>query len=343
MSNAPTLSILLVSYKSQPDLARLFPTLLVPTRFGYEVLLVDNNPSDGTAEWVARHYPQVRIIPCPSNPGYAGGNNLGIQQAEGRWCLILNPDTELHPQTLETLIEVAQANPNAFITPKLLQPDGTVNAVGLEMHYTGIVSCRGLGQSPTGFRGTEAAALLSGAAFIAPTEALRKLGGFDPDYQLYHEEVDLSLRARLAGYSILCAQDAVVIHHYRLNMSPGKFSWLERNRLLTLLKVLETRTLRRIAPALLLTELATWAFAFLKGPAYLKARLEGYRWLWNNRQLIRAKRQAIQTNRVISDKAILHDTLTKLPFDQLVGSPGLARLLERLTTPLYQLGYPHPR
>jgi hypothetical protein len=337
---SPTLTILLVSYQSQPDLARLFASLFEATSFGYEVLVVDNCPGDGTAEWIAGQYPQVRVIPCPSNPGYAGGNNLGIEQAKGQWCLILNPDTELHQGALEGLMQAARANPKALITPKLLQPDGRVNAVGLEMHYTGIVSCRGLGQSPAGLMGTVPAALVSGAAFIAPTEALQKLGGFDPDYRLYHEEVDLSLRARLAGYEVWCAQDVTITHHYRLNMSPRKFAWLERNRLLTLLKVLEPRTLRRMTPALVLTELATWAFALLKGPAYLQARLEGYRWLWHNRHSIRVKHQAIQAGRVIPDEFLLQQTLTRLPFEQLVANPGLARLLERLTTPLYRLAYP---
>jgi hypothetical protein len=338
---SPLLSILLVSYQSQPDLARLFPTLLLPTSFNYEVLVVDNCPGDGTAQWIARHYPQVQVIPCPSNPGYAGGNNLGLGLAQGQWCLILNPDTELHRGALEALVAVAQAHPTALITPKLLQPDGSVNAVGLQMHYTGITSCRGLGQSPASYTGTVPTALVSGAAFIAPTEALRKLGGFDPDYQLYHEEVDLSLRARLAGYEVLCAQDATITHHYRLNLTPRKFGWLERNRLLTLLKVLENRTLGRMAPALVLTELATWAFALLKGPAYLKARIEGYRWLWQNRAAIGAKHRAVQASRTIPDAAILGDTLTGLPFDQLVGSPKLARLLENLSTPLYRLAHPH--
>jgi hypothetical protein len=133
--SSPTLTILLVSYKSQADLARLFPTLLVPALLSYEVLVVDNSPGDGTAEWIARNYPQVQVIPCPSNPGYAGGNNLGIEQAKGQWCLILNPDTELQAGALEHLMQTALANPRAFITPKLLQPDGSVNAVGLDMHW----------------------------------------------------------------------------------------------------------------------------------------------------------------------------------------------------------------
>lgn len=342
---APELSVVLVSYESRTDLERLLPTVFTQG-LELEVLVVDNHPGDGTADWLRIAYPSVRVIPRPDNPGYAGGNNTGITEARGRYVLILNPDTQLHPGTLRVLLETCaslregseaiRAHPKALVGAKLLNPDGTVNAAGNQMHYSGITTCRGLHAPAERHRGLEPVPLLSGAALIAAKETWVELGGFDEDYWMYLEDTDLSLRARLRGYPLLCANEALITHYYRLGMNPRKFYYLERNRLLTLCKVYQERTLRRMAPALLLTELATWGFALLKGPAYLAARWRGYAWLYRNRERIRQKRAEVQKTRVIPDATLLEDALTHLPFEQLA-SPPLAGLLDRLTRPLYAL------
>ena len=332
----PYLSVVIVSYQSQAHLERSLPALYAQNAPSFEVVLVDNCPGDGTAAWVRAHYPEVRVIPSPANTGYAGGNNLGFQHAQGRFVLVLNPDVWLHPGALEVLLRAAQTHPRALITPKLLNPDGTVNACGNQMHYTGITTCRGLGDPPQRYRGLHAVPLISGAAFITSREVLEALGGFDAAYFMYLEDTDLSLRARLLGFEVLCAADACATHAYTLGMNPRKFYYLERHRLLTLLKILEGRTLWRMLPALLLTEAAVWAFAFLRGPRYLAARLWGYAWLWRHRTALRAKRRVIQRSRRVSDPVLLGEALIALPFDQLVRSPGLARWLDRLTRPLYR-------
>jgi GT2 family glycosyltransferase len=342
-SPAPELSVVLVSYGSRADLERLLPTLFAQG-LELEVLVVDNRPGDGTADWLRAAYPTrlspgnntVRVIPRADNPGYAGGNNTGIAAARGRYVLILNPDTELHPGALKVLLEAIQAYPESLIGAKLLNPDGTVNAAGNQMHYSGITTCRGLNEPAERYRGLEPVPLLSGAALIAAKETLVGLGSFDEDYWMYLEDTDLSLRARLRGHPLFCANDALLTHHYRLGMNPKKFYHLERNRLLTLFKVYEGRTLRRMAPALLLTEFATWGFALLKGPKYLAARWRGYAWLYRNQGRIRQKRAEVQRSRVIPDEALLEGALTQLPFEQLT-SPKLAGLLDRLTRPLYTL------
>ncbi|PZA06435.1 MULTISPECIES: glycosyltransferase family 2 protein [unclassified Meiothermus] len=331
----PELSVILVSYGSRADLERLLPTLFAQG-LEAEVLVVDNRPGDGTADWLRMTYPHVRVISRSDNPGYAGGNNAGIAEAQGRYVMVLNPDTELHPGALRVLLEAIRAHPQALIGAKLLNPDGTVNAAGNQMHYSGITTCRGLYAPAERYRGLEPVPLLSGAALVASKETWAELGGFDEDYWMYLEDTDLSLRARLRGHPLFSANEALITHHYRLGMHPRKFYYLERNRLFTLFKVYEGRTLQRMAPALLLTELATWGFALLRGPAYLAARWRGYAWLYRHRDRIRQKRAEVQRARVIPDAALLEGTLAQLPFEQLT-SPKLAGILDRLTRPLYTL------
>ncbi|WP_198175306.1 glycosyltransferase family 2 protein [Spirosoma telluris] len=149
MENAPSepaivLSIIIVSYNSRVDLARCLPTLFSQqTQDSFEVIVVDNHGTDGVATELLTQYPQVRLIQNLANTGYAGGNNLGLAQAKGHWVLFLNPDTELWPGCLERLMTTARQYPSALITPKLLNPDGTINACGNQMQYTGITTCRG--------------------------------------------------------------------------------------------------------------------------------------------------------------------------------------------------------
>jgi GT2 family glycosyltransferase len=336
----PTLSVVLVSYHSRGDLERCLPSLARQGVEGVETIVVDHAPGDGTGAWLAEQHPHVRVVPNPANPGYGGGNNLGLRHARGAWTLVLNPDTELRPGALTALLAAAEAHPDALVTAKLLHPDGTVNACGNVMHPTGITVCGALGEPAERYRGVWPVPLVSGAAFIARTDLLRELGSFDETYFMYLEDADLSLRARARGHAVLCAADAEVMHHYDLAMTPAKLYWLERNRWLTLLKNYERVTLWRLAPALALTEAATWAFALLRGPPYLGARWRAAAWLWREHRIWRAARAATQAERRVPDAELLAGAPVALPFAQLVSSPRLAGFLDRLTTPLYRLALP---
>jgi GT2 family glycosyltransferase len=330
------ISVVVVAFRSLDDLRICIPSVL-EQGVALELIVIDNGPNDGAESWLRKSYPQVRYHRAEGNGGYAGGHNLGVSLARSERVLLLNPDTELMPGALDALLASSRAHPEALINAQLRQPDGTVNACGNVMHYTGIVSCRGLGDDPSLYRGLERIELVSGAALLLSKQLYDRLGGFDERYFMYHEDTDLSLRARLQGVELLCDNSAVVTHHYRLAMSPGKLYHLERNRLLTLFKVFERRTLLRLAPALLLTELATWMFALLRGPAYLSARARSYGWLWRHRRTWLLERRTLQTRRLLGDEGLLAGTLAALPFDQLVGSAPLAKALDRLTRPLYAL------
>lgn len=334
-SALPELSVLIVAYHSQDDLNRCLPSLFRQDYKDFETIIVDNALADSA--WLRQHYPQVHVIENPANTGYAGGNNLAIEAAKGRFLLFLNPDTILHEGALEQLMDTARANPDALVNSKLLNPNGTVNASGLVMHYTGISTCRGLQQDPARYQGVEAIPMVSGAAFVAHRDLIADTGGFQELYFMYLEDIELSLRAKILGYRVLCDNDAVITHDYVQNLTANKFFYLERNRLLTLLIIAQRRTLTRMAAALVLTELATWAYALLQGSAYITVRWRVLTWFFRDRQTWQALRKDMQQRRRTSDEVWLKDALEALPFDQLVSSQPLATWLDRLTRPLYKL------
>jgi len=331
------LTIVIVSYGSRPDLEGCLPSIYRQSYRPAAIIVVDNAPGDGTAEYLAAEHPDVSVVANVVNRGYAGGNNVGVAAARSDWVLLLNPDTVLQDGVLEELMRAAREHPDALITPKLLNPDGTINACGLEMHVTGITSCRAYREPGDSVRGTQPVPVASGAALLVRKAVFDDIGGFDESYFMYMEDLDLSLRARILGYEIVCAADAVITHAYDIGMSPEKFGLLEQNRIHTLLKVLGRLTLLRLSAALFLTELATWSFALLRGPAYVRAKVTGYRWLVASRPRLRPIRQKLQARRTLSDEELLRDATRELPFDQLVGTARSAELLNALTTPLYRL------
>lgn len=337
---AVDLSIILVSYKSLSDLQRCLPTITGQiVSFSYEIIVVDNHRDDGVAEWIQIAYPDINLVINPANTGYAGGNNLGLLQARGRWSFLLNPDVELRPGSLARLVETAQQYPHALITPKLLNPDGTINTCGNQMHYTGITTCRGQNQPGNELATLHSVPLLSGAAIIGQTAVIRELGGFDEQYFMYFEDTDLSLRARQRGISLLCEGRAEIIHHYTLNLSAAKFYYLERNRLLTFLKLFSRQTLLALLPALILTELATWVYG-LRGWSYLKSRYRTYQYLWQNRRIIQRERTQLRQPPIrINDRDLLVGSELVLPLGSVLPRP-LDGIMNVLTKDIYQLLIP---
>ncbi|MCY0909227.1 MAG: glycosyltransferase family 2 protein [Sulfobacillus thermotolerans] len=326
MTLFPTLSVILVSYHSQHDLEQCLPSLTCSSPM--EVIIVDNDPQDGTSQWLSTAYPDIHVI-ASSNSGYGAACNLGMKHARGQFWCVLNPDTQLYPGALDTLLETSIAHPDALITPALLQPSGIVNAYGNTMHITGITTCDHFGDAWTDSPRFYSPLLASGAAIMAPRNIWERLGGFDPSYFLYMEDADLSLRARLQGLTVICDTRARIMHDYTLNLTAEKFYWLERNRWRTLLTTYSTRTLITLTIPLIATEIATWAYALLKGPQYVSAHLRVYLWLFRNHAVWRVKRVAVQRSRTISDATLLAEMETAYPLNQLISARWLAHHLSR--------------
>lgn len=331
----PLVSIVIVAYNSRRYLERCLPSI-ASQNISHEIIVVDNASTDDVAGWLREIDPDARLIELPINAGFAAAANCGVRAASGRYVLVLNPDTVLHAGALTEMLRVAEGRPGAFVNPKLVQPDGTLNACGNRMHLAGITTCIGLGSDPDAYHGVLPIPILSGAAILTERASWLAMGGFDEGLFLYMEDTDLSLRARLLGHELLCAADAIVTHDYTLKMSPDKLYYLERNRLLTLLKTYSWETLLRLIPSILLTEVATWLYAAIKGPPYLAARGRGYAWLWKHRAGWLAARRAVQEARREPDDTILAEMSIALPLQALLGSSRSVVMLESVSGSVYR-------
>lgn len=239
------LSVLIVNWNTADDLGRCLlgvgcwvlgsgsttesstqhPT---PNTDDLQVIVVDNASVDGSVEMVRGRYPGVTVLALDRNLGYAEGNNLAAEAAQGEWLLFLNPDTVAPDGASEALIRFLEEHPKAaLVAPRLVSPDGETQA-----------SVRGM-PTPVAllaawFRlnrlGSKSAALTSyrlpgfdygltqqapqpmASAWMVRREAWEDVGPFDPAFPLFFNDVDWCLRAQRRGWEIWYSADVSIEH-----------------------------------------------------------------------------------------------------------------------------------
>ncbi|MFN3990796.1 MAG: glycosyltransferase family 2 protein [Erythrobacter sp.] len=215
-------SILIVAYNSRGYIRDCIGSVLAHTRPGsYEILLVDNG-TDGTAAAVRAAFPEVRIIPSQGNIGFGRGNNLLASHARGEYLLLLNPDTKLVDPAIDRLLAFARSQPGAAAWGGLsTYPDGALDGGNfLVIPTIGGVVREMLGIGGTDARRAELEALnspqrvnvLCGGFMLISRSAWDRLGGFDPSFLLYAEEIDLFTRLRALGMEAWLTPDSRIIH-----------------------------------------------------------------------------------------------------------------------------------
>ena len=299
--------------------------------------MVDNHSEDGTADAVRGLVPKATVIETGSNLGYGAGNNRGAAVANGELLLMLNPDAKPEPG-FRGAIEAPLTEDRGWAAWQGLvtaQGGRVVNTNGGVIHFTGIAWAGGAGEpvSPAlsdpaapGREAEEAAGIgfVSGACFAIPRATFEELGGFDEDFFLYHEDVDLSLRLRLGGGRLGREPDARVDHDYDFDKGGAKWRLLERNRWATIIRTYPASLLAVLAPALAATELALVAAALAGGwfPQKVGAWADVLRAL---PRLI-AQRRRIQASRRVGAPALAAGLTADLNSAYL-GAAGRSRLL----------------
>jgi len=225
------LSILLVSFNTREMTLECLRSVYAQTRsVPFEVIVVENASSDGSAEAIGEAFPQARLIALEKNIGFAAGNNLAASHARGELLLLLNPDTVVLDGAIDRLLDRAAEHPEAGIYGgRTIFADGTVNATAcFGMPSVRGAVCRAFGLAALG-RGTrlfdpESADLrrregaqhvpiVTGCLFLLRADLWRRLGGLDESFFVYGEEVDLCLRARRLGVRPMVFSDVTIVHH----------------------------------------------------------------------------------------------------------------------------------
>jgi len=284
-----------------------------------EIMIVDNNSSDGTVEYVRQNFPEATVFAQDKNLGFAAGNNIGIKYAMDTgtdFIMLLNQDTIVTENFLKPLIEQLESDEKiAAVQPKLMLYPLTelVNSLGNVIHYLGFGYTYGHKTKikelwpmirDTKFRIHEIN-YCSGAACLIKTEALKNVGLLDEDLFMYHEDLDLGWRFKLKGYKNIACLDSVVYHQYEFSRSIQKYYFMERNRFIVMFKNYRWLTILLIFPALIFMEIGLFIFSFKNG--WWRQKLLVYAYFLNPLNWIKIfnKRQVVQHSRVISDREIV--------------------------------------
>lgn len=283
---------------------------------GVPVYAVDNNSRDNTAELIKLEYPTVKLIRQGENFGFARGNNIGIKRAladGAEYIFLLNQDAELTAGALAGLVEYLQQNPTAAaVQPVILLPNGLVNSIGNSFHYLGLGEAVGNGQDLDaawqkfyGHNTNPEPPYFSGAAVLLRAAALRQAGLFDEDLFMYHEDLELSLRLRAAGWKLGITRQTAVIHHYEPRRSKTQMYFMERNRYLVWLSYFKPATL-----ALLFLPAAAAELAIILGAGrggWLGAKIRALEYLFRPaaRNYIINKRPALKKLMAVKDRDLL--------------------------------------
>ena len=263
-AECPTISIVVLNYNSLTHLRDCLDSLL---RLDYrpdriELLLADNASSDSSVEWVAAHYPIVRIVQNGSNLGFAAGNTAGARAAHGEWVAFLNPDTRVEPNWLSELIQPALRDPEIVcVASKMLTWEGdAIDFADAAINFMGWGCQPGYGSRRlTDFEQDREVLFACGGAMLIRRQVFLTVGGFDPAFFAYYEDVDLGWRLWLMGYKVALAARAVVYHRHHGSWSnvshPKRWVLAERNTLLTIIKNYDEANLARVLPAALLLAL----------------------------------------------------------------------------------------
>jgi GT2 family glycosyltransferase len=257
----PSVSAIVLNYNSlahlQANLASLFALDYPAERL--EIMLADNDSTDTSLQWVAAHFPKVRIVRNGANLGYAGGNTAAARSARGDWLAFLNPDTKVAPDWLLQLVRPLATDGSIIsVASTILDWNGrTIDFADAALNFMGWGCQPGYGE-PYKPEAVQDKDLLfaCGGAMLINRRVFLDAGGFDPAFFAYYEDVDLGWRLNLLGYKTRLASKAIVYHRHHGSWEgihqAKKWLLAERNTLYTLIKNYNEAVLAYTLPAALL-------------------------------------------------------------------------------------------
>lgn len=220
------LSIVIVSWNTAVILGQCLDSILAnPPAGEYEIWVIDNASTDDSITMLKEKYPQVKLIENDHNPGFAGANNQGIQQSQGDYILLLNPDTLVLDDALNVMLAWMETHPEAgAIGPHILNPDRTLQTSTyprptLSREFWRLLKLDKL--RPYGVYHMEDWPLdqprpveaLLGACILLRRDLVQTIGLMDEDYFMYTEEIDYCYRIEQAGWDLYWVPGAKIIHY----------------------------------------------------------------------------------------------------------------------------------
>ncbi len=225
------LSIIIVNYNVKEFLQNLIHSIRKAAgELTYEIIIVDNASDDGSVEFIREKFPSVKLIVNDKNLGFSKANNIGLAAAQGKYLLLLNPDTLVREDTLQKMIDFFKDTPDAGLAGcKILNPDGTLQLAcrrSFPGPWTSFCKVTGLSTLFPNSRifarynltyldenQTYEVDAISGSFMMMTRDVYKKVGGLDEQFFMYGEDLDLCYRIQKSGYKVYYVHSTQIIHY----------------------------------------------------------------------------------------------------------------------------------
>ncbi|OGF49462.1 MAG: hypothetical protein A2231_12285 [Candidatus Firestonebacteria bacterium RIFOXYA2_FULL_40_8] len=223
-------SVIIVSWNVKDYLQKCLASVYRGTKgVSFEIFVVDNASTDGSADMVKREFPEVKVILNSENHGFARANNQALEKCAGEYVLFLNPDTEIKENAVEQLVKFLGSKQDAAAAaPKLIYEDGRLQLLSKSFPslFTELMESLFLDNAFPKSRffnrifmgnwehdSTREVDHPAGACLMVKMDILKKTGFFDEEFFMYYEDTDLCFRIKKTGGRIFLVHDILVVHH----------------------------------------------------------------------------------------------------------------------------------
>lgn len=302
----PLVTVIIVNWNGQHHLEKCLTSLANQSFQGFETVLVDNNSSDDSVEYVRKTFPAVAVVELKENHGFCVPNNLEMAKAKSKYVCLLNNDTELERDCLAAMVDTIESDSRIGICDAkqvLYDERDTVFSVGADYTVAGSSIGAGLFEKDEGFDGIRKCSIGMAACILYRKEMLDNIGLFDEEFFAGREDVDLSVRAILAGYTIRNNGNAVCYH--KVSATRGNTGKIyvrrgQRNLHWVFFKNMPSSLIKRYVLQHIIYTLLTAVFYFRigRGGSWLLSKWD----VLKSIPALRAKRRKIQKLKVISDE-----------------------------------------
>ena len=237
-------SIIIVTYNNAHLIRECLDSLLDQAYKEMEIIVVDNGSQDASCRLIEAGYAgRIKLIKNAANLGFARGNNVGINEANGEYIILINNDTKTDINCVQQLVEVANTDKMVgMCAAKLLnyRDHAIIDAAGHLIYKDGLNQGRGRFETDRGqYENIEETIYPPGCGALYKRKMLNEIGLFDEDFFAYGEDTDIGLRARLMGWKALYVPKAIIYH--KISQTGGQYSafklfFVERNRLFVIFK-----------------------------------------------------------------------------------------------------------
>ncbi len=315
-SKLPKVSIIVLNYNGKKWLDNCFQSLAEVDYPNFEVVMVDNDSTDDSVDYVRKRYDWVRVIESGRNGGFAFGMNTGIKRTRGEYVLLLATDTIATKYFLSRLVEVAESDPNIIVAgaSSITQFNSPLRSFAECDPNTGIASESLLNKVYEDYMNrvinsrkdkVRPADTVGGSMMLIKRKLLEDVGLLDETFFMYWEDTEFNWRANLMGYKVVTVRDAVIYHLVSTTSIDTGFVYSERwvyefikNKIYAHLKLRSVFYLFLFLPFEAIRSFARFFYyGFDKCPAIIRA----WRWNISNLKETYAKRKKIMKRKKISD------------------------------------------